>query len=89
MALNVLHQHKQYDDIDAPDAMGLTALYWAVSRGNVECVRLLLSYNADQDKVNNSGVSVFNVALERGNEVIIGLLKAEAHEDPISGCTMM
>ena len=39
--------------VDAGDASGLTALYWAVDRKHQECVEILLKAGADPRAKNN------------------------------------
>ncbi len=66
---------KNGGDVNKCDDSGDTALRYAIGWNAEECVRLLLEYGADKDVVDSDGLSLYDVAVKKGNEKIIGYLK--------------
>ncbi|MBC7664913.1 MAG: ankyrin repeat domain-containing protein, partial [Caulobacter sp.] len=62
--------------VDAPDALGRTALQVAVAAANVRPVRLLLAAGADPDHADASGATPRSVARTGANAEIATLLAA-------------
>ncbi|KUJ21297.1 ankyrin, partial [Mollisia scopiformis] len=61
-------------DIDVKDNKGYTALHYAVEKGSLEVVTLLLDRGADKDASNDDGWAVIHIAVERNQEEIVRLL---------------
>lgn len=60
--------------IDSKDSNGITPLYHAASRGNVNCMRLLLERGADPNAVDRNGYSVAKAAAEANQQDALTLL---------------
>jgi ankyrin repeat protein len=58
-------------DVNLPEADGTTALHWAVKRGDLEAVDLLLKAGARVDATTRYGVAPLYLAARRGDPVII------------------
>jgi ankyrin repeat protein len=61
--------------VNAPAANRVTPLTWALQRGNLEMVRLLLDKGADVNAIDQDGVSALMEASSRGNTEIVQLLQ--------------
>ncbi len=63
-------------DPNATEAGGATALYRAAGNGDVACAEVLLAAGADPHLGYESGKGALIIALEKGNEEIIQLIRA-------------
>jgi len=69
----------QPSDVNTPSADGTTALHWAVNRGDLDMVDILLASGANIKAANRYGVQPLSLAAESGNAAVIDrLLKAGA-----------
>ncbi|OAL26569.1 hypothetical protein AYO22_04180 [Fonsecaea multimorphosa] len=75
LATGVMIQH--YKDIDATDADGRTALWFAASSGQEGVVRLLLDKGANIEVKDNEGRTALLCATEVGQETVVRLLLDE------------
>src|SRR5580700_9929609 len=57
----------QTTDVNTPSADGTTALHWAVNRGDLDMVDLLLASGANVKAANRYGVQPLSLAAENGN----------------------
>jgi len=74
-------------DINTQDEFGNTALMWAVGKGNVELVKILLNRKASVSKAEKQGRTPLMVAAHHGQNKIIGeLLKAGADLEDQDDC---
>lgn len=71
-ALNVMRVLKEFSgNLDIPDKLGQTPLFYAARKGNVEMTRLLLILGAKYDVIDKNGDTARNVAFGRGyNEIV-------------------
>ena len=60
--------------VRSPD--GGPALLWAVARGKPEIVQLLLDHGADGARRDRDGRRALDLAIERGRDDMVGLLRA-------------
>jgi ankyrin repeat protein len=60
--------------VNAPEADGTTALYWAAAKNDVETARLLIGAGADAKAVSRYGVPTLSVACINGSAPMIELL---------------
>ncbi|GLG98374.1 Poly [ADP-ribose] polymerase tankyrase, partial [Gryllus bimaculatus] len=65
--------HREYGDV----ARGSTPLHWAVSRGKMEMVQLLLKHNASINSVDKHGRTVLHLASQKCDPALIKLLLDE------------
>jgi uncharacterized protein len=66
-------------DVNKPEADGTTALHWAVRRGALDSIDLLLQAGAQVSATTRYGVSPLYLAAQKGNAAIVDrLLKAGA-----------
>ncbi len=73
-------------DIKARDKDGETALMYSAAEGDAESVRFLLDRGADIDpKSNKSGLTAFGYAEKKGNNEVVGLLKAAGAKTSFAG----
>lgn len=63
---------KTWDDII--DEEGNSALYYAISKNDVELVRLLIEKGSNVKNINNTGITLLQCAMYNGNKEIIKLL---------------
>jgi len=61
-------------DIDATDIVGYTALMYAAQEGNIRMVKMLLKYNADIHFKGRSGITAYDIALDKGNKDIADII---------------
>ncbi|KAN0072055.1 hypothetical protein V8E54_009784 [Elaphomyces granulatus] len=64
-------------DPDIKDSFGRTPLFYAVERGNVRPVELLLDYNVDLNSKCEQGWTPFSRAIEGGSAAIVQILLAK------------
>ncbi|KAN0073570.1 hypothetical protein V8E54_008790, partial [Elaphomyces granulatus] len=64
-------------DPDTKDNFGRTPLFYAVERGNVRSVELLLDYNVDLNFECGEGWTPFSRAIEGGNAAVVQILLAK------------
>ncbi|WP_165252998.1 ankyrin repeat domain-containing protein [Paludisphaera soli] len=69
------------DDVDRPQADGMTALHWAAHRDDLDVARLLLGAGADVGAANRYGVTALSLACTNGDEAMVALL-LNAGADP-------
>ena len=71
-----LLQKAIYDgaDINGADESGQTALHFAVDRGNIECILLLIEHGANVNAIDCDGIGVLLTAVMAGNTEVIKLL---------------
>ncbi|KAL7586194.1 hypothetical protein Lser_V15G35808 [Lactuca serriola] len=60
--------------VNTKDSEGRTPLHWAVDRGHIDVVQLLLSMNADVNSKDNEGQAALHYAVVCGREEILELL---------------
>ena len=70
--MNYLIKHGAF--IDATTLHNETALFWAVSNGHIQAVRILLDYDADTKIKNNEGKTVMDLANELSRNDIIKMI---------------
>lgn len=61
-------------EANATNHYGYTALHWAAKHGHLESARLLLSFGARIDLINQNGESPIDLALQWGQEAVVWLL---------------
>ena len=64
-------------DPDTKDSFGRTPLFYAVERGDVRSVGLLLDYNVDLNSEREMGWTPFSRAIEGGSAAVIQILLAK------------
>jgi ankyrin repeat protein len=64
-------------DPDTQDSLGRTPLAYAVERGNVRSVELLLDYNVDLNSGCLEGWTPFSRAIEGGSAAVVQILLAK------------
>ncbi|XP_073324673.1 serine/threonine-protein phosphatase 6 regulatory ankyrin repeat subunit C [Pagrus major] len=77
-------------DINVVDEQGRTCLHAAASGGNIECLNLLLTSEAELDVKDNLGRSALHYAAANGNsQCTISLVRAgaEVNELDLTGCS--
>ncbi len=62
------------EDVDRPQADGMTALHWAAYRDDLELARLLVGARADVRSANPHGVTPLSLASENGDAAMVELL---------------
>jgi len=67
---------KQHNDVNAPQADGMTALHWAAHLDDLELSKLLLKSGANAAATNRYGVTPLSLACANGNTELVGLLLA-------------
>jgi ankyrin repeat protein len=65
---------KSHPDVNVAQADGMTALHWAVYRGNVEVAKLLIQHKANVAATNLYGVASLSLACQHGNGAMVELL---------------
>jgi uncharacterized protein len=65
---------KQYVDVNAPQADGMTALHWAAYLDDLEIAKALADANANVKATNRYGVTPLSLACQNGNASIVELL---------------
>src|SRR5579871_3199983 len=65
---------QQHVDVNAPEADGATALFWAVHRDDIETARLLIAGGANVNAANDYGATPVMLAALNGNARILELL---------------
>jgi ankyrin repeat protein len=70
----VLELLKQRADVNASEADGTTALYWAAERNDLETARLLVRAGANANSSSRYGISPLLLASVNGNAALIELL---------------
>ena len=77
----------QRADVNAPQADGMTALHWAIYRGDPEMAGQLLGAGASVKAANRFGVTPLSLACTNGSDVLVEmLLKAGAEPNlPLPG----
>eukprot|EP01119_Soliformovum_irregulare_P008724 TRINITY_DN2182_c0_g1_i2.p1 TRINITY_DN2182_c0_g1~~TRINITY_DN2182_c0_g1_i2.p1 ORF type:complete len:479 (-),score=121.60 TRINITY_DN2182_c0_g1_i2:343-1779(-) len=76
----LLKQHKV--DVDARDNTGFTALHWAASRGHSNAIHILLKNGSNQNARDNSNLTPFQVAMNKGNKRVAAILESERAAGP-------
>jgi ankyrin repeat protein len=72
---------KQWADVNAPQADGMTALHWAAYLDDLETAKLVVSANANVTVTNRYGVTPLSLACQNGNTSVVELL-LERGADP-------
>ena len=62
-------------DVNVQNNYGETPLHILASKGEIDCLKLLLSFNPDKTIKTEEGLLPYDYALEQGNEEIIHLLQ--------------
>lgn len=60
--------------VNTQDSKGRTAVHAAAFNNHVECMQLLLKYNANVNTVDNTGRTPIMVAANAGHSSVLGLL---------------
>lgn len=63
-------------DINKPDDNGLSPLHYAIERGSITIVKLLIQYGADVNQETDSGETPIGLAIENSREDIVDILWA-------------
>ena len=67
-------------NINARNAKGETALYWAALKGYAPVVKILLAYDADKNIATNEGVSALDVAKRYNRQEVLQLMNMNLNE---------
>ena len=76
----LLARGAQIDQVDQEGPSGFTALYIAVLRGYIACVRLLLQAGADPHHESEGGPTPLASAIHGGHHEVVALLQARIAE---------
>ncbi|RMI99067.1 hypothetical protein BHE90_017296 [Fusarium euwallaceae] len=71
---------KQGVDPSVTTDYGWSSLHWAAANGKLECVRLLLDAGANRNPLSDTQKSPLDMAIERNQTVIEGILRREGAE---------
>lgn len=61
-------------DLNAADKNGNTALYYALKYGGQEPASFMIKKGADYNHANNEGVTPMDIAVEKGYDLVLGLM---------------
>lgn len=78
------------EDIDTPDLLGRTPLWWAIRRDDAPSSRALLAHGADPNVANAAGRSALHNAAAQGNPPLVSALLAhgaDVHQRSFEGKT--
>lgn len=78
------------EDVNKPDLLGRTPLWWAVRRDDMPSSNVLLAHGADPNIANAAGRSALHNAAAQGNPALVGALLArgaDVHQTSFEGKT--
>ncbi|MBA8667738.1 ankyrin repeat domain-containing protein [Holosporaceae bacterium 'Namur'] len=67
------------------DGLGNTPLFYAVEKGFTEIVKILLSYGASSKSINKSGISIIQIAKQKGHTYIIRIILENSLKSKLTG----
>ena len=74
------------DDLDEPDADGMTALHWACYIGATEILQMLIAKGSRMESITSQRETALHIAAKRGHlSAVEALLDAGAHIDAMNG----